>query len=196
MRDSVARTCELQEAWDASADYDVMMDDLECDAHGEGRALPPMGSARSAALAVGQYRLGMAVALWIGSRSDSGLIAENRRLAREIERLKKEVDMLRHHALRAAPPLSDTRRREVAAFMSEAVGECFGDRLQSLAWSPETDPASTATHELAIHVDRSGLTPEQFAAAASSLHLALVRRLAENELHSVSLVVEPLPAEA
>ena len=93
-------------------------------------------------------------------------------------------------------PMSDARRREVAGRMSDAVGEHFGDRLRSLAWSVDTDPASTATHELSVHIDRSGLTPEQFAAGVQSLHLALVRHLADDELHSVSMAVEPMSVQA
>lgn len=136
---------------------------------GDVRALPLMGSARATTLAVGQHRFSVAVGRWIGSR---------------------------RHAVRIAPSLSDARRRTVAARMSDAVGERFGDRLRQLTWSVDTDPASTASHELLIHVDRSGLTPEQFAAGARSLHLALVRHLEDDELQSVSLVVEPLRVRA
>lgn len=198
MPDGVARARELAEFWDPSADYDVILDAPECDAHGADRAFPPMGSARAATLAVRQHKLGIAVTRWIGWPPSSASVAENRRLAQEIERLKEELDTLRRQALGlgASSPMSDARRREVAGRMSDAVGEHFGDRLRSLAWSVDTDPASTATHELAVHIDRSGLTPEQFAAGAQSLHLALVRHLADDELHSVSMVVEPLSVRA
>lgn len=198
MRDSVTRACEWVDPWDPTADYDVMWDVAERDAHMADRALLPMGSPRAATLAVGQHRLGMAVARWIGWRSDSPSIAENRRLAHEIKRLGEELDTLRRQALGLglSQPLSDARRQAVAACISDAVGDHFGDRMRRLTWSVDTDPASTATHELSVHVDRSGLTPEQFAAGVQSLHLALVRHLANDELHSVSMVVEPMSVQA
>lgn len=197
MPDGVARARELAEFWDPSADYDVILDAPECDAHGADRAFPPMGSARAATLAVRQHKLGIVVSRWIEWPSSSASVAENR-LAQEIKRLKEELDTLRRQALGlgASTPMSDVRRREVAGCMSDAVGEHFGDRLRSLVWSVDTDAASTATHELAVHVDRSGLTPEQFATGAQSLHLALVRHLADDELHSVSMVVEPMSVRA